>query len=477
MKDTKKNKKVEPVAIFVPLEKLASAPWNTHSRSERGDAAFEGLIQSVREVGVLQPITVRTDANGEYEIVDGHRRVEAAMALGIPKLRCDVYEGLSDADARVLTATANLQRLDNDPLLEAELIEKMRKDGRTLCEIGATLGKTESYVTRRARLTNLSGTWREVFRRTTEGASVALMEFVAAHEQPLQDAVAKEMQLGGWELKDGGDEDVEDDWTWGGDDEYELSADEVRRVFDNEKMEITDAVPFDRRPCAKCAANTATHGCLFPAEEDEDVKGRCQNAKCYCRKWNEAVDAKIAALRGRGLKPLEKENRWSIPDYWNLSDHEDKAHPQPWVYADAGGLRRVEWGEKPEAKSEKAAKPAMTKAEKEALRERRRLHGEWEAARRTAFAKMRQSFVPFNPGAKGTEAEAKVRKAVEAVADGERFREAAVSHVVGKMRDYSRDGDCWEVWHWIGADGFRSLGVELTDAEAEAMDAEDPING
>ncbi len=461
----------------IECERLASAPWNTHSRSKRGDADFEGLIQSVREVGILQFPTVRTNADGEYEIVDGHRRVEAAMALGLETVTCDVYPGLSDADAQTMTATANVQRLENDPLLEAELIERMRRDGKTFAWIASTLGKTETYVTRRARLVELSPTWREVFRRTAGGASVSLMEFVAAHERSLQDEVAKELQLGGWELRDGGDEDVEEDFAWCGDDEYELQADEVRRVFDSAKMEITDAVPFDRRPCAKCPANTANHGLLFPAEDDEDVKGRCQNGKCYCRKWNEAVDAKIAALRGKGLKPLEKESRWSVPNYWNLSDHADKAHPQPWVYADASGLRHVEWGETPEAKAQAAAKPALTAEEKVALRERRRLHGEWEAARRSAFAKMRRSFVPFNPGAKGTEDEAKVRRAVEAVADGERFREAAVSHVVGKMRDYSRDGDCLEVWHWIGADGFKALGVELTDAETGAMDAEDPING
>ena len=451
----------------IPTKELKPASWNTHSKSKRGDADFEGLIQSLRSVGLLQRPTVRAKEDGGYEIVDGHRRIEAARAMHMKTVECDVWYGLGDAEAQVMTATANLQRIENDPLLEAELIEKMRKDGKTFAWIAAQLGKTESYVTRRARLTSLTPTWREVFARC-EDASVALMEFVAAHEAGLQNKVACEMQLGdfGKEPDDDGEEA-----EWQGDDEYELNPDEVKRLFERGKMAISDAVPFDRTQCAKCPCNTACHGLLFPAEEDEEVEGRCQSAGCYRTKWNEAVDAKIKTLREKGLKPLEARDRYSIPNCYNLAERQDASHPQPWVYTDYEGLKRIEWAM---AAEKKEAKPALTKAEKEALRTKRRLHAEWNALRRDAFAKMRSKFVRFDPGKERDTTE--VRKAVEAVSRTDRFITAAVEHVVGLMTDYTGDSNCWSIWHSIGADGFKGLGVELTPEEVEAVESEDPLN-
>ncbi len=436
----------------IPTKELKPASWNTHSKSKRGDADFEGLIQSLRSVGILQRPTVRAMENGGYEIVDGHRRIEAAKAMHMKSVECDVWYGLGDADAQVMTATENLQRLENDPLLEAELIGKMRKDGKTFAWIAAQLGKSEGYVTRRARLESLTPAWREAFAKC-EDASVALMEFVAAHEAGLQLSIAEMLQFSSE------------------DDECDIDPDEVKQLFERGKMAISDAVPFDRTQCAKCPCNTANHGLLFPAEEDEEVEGRCQNAECYKRRWNEAVDEKVKALREKGFKPLEARDRYSIPNCHNVAETHDASHPQPWVYADYEGLKRIVWAM---AAEKKEAKPALTKAEKEALRTKRRLHAEWNALRRDAFAKMRSRFVRFDPGKERDTTE--VRKAVEAVCRTDRFITAAVEHVVGLMTDYTGDGNCWSIWHSIGADGFKELGVELTPEEVEAVESEDPLN-
>ena len=134
----------------IAITDLRGAAWNTHHAAKKDDPEFKGLVTSVKKQGIIQRVLVRKVDEG-YEIIDGHRRVEAAKAAGIKDVPCDIVEA-DDVTAQAMTATANIQRLENDPLLEAELIEKMVAAKKTYKQIAALLGKSETYVAQRARL-------------------------------------------------------------------------------------------------------------------------------------------------------------------------------------------------------------------------------------------------------------------------------------------------------------------------------------
>ena len=67
------------------------------------------LVESIKTVGVLVPITVRPIQDGKYEIISGHRRKKACTIAGIDKIPAIVKE-LNDTEAAVMLVDSNLQR-------------------------------------------------------------------------------------------------------------------------------------------------------------------------------------------------------------------------------------------------------------------------------------------------------------------------------------------------------------------------------
>ena len=70
------------------------------------DGSFVRLLNSIRKVGIIEPVAVR-EKNGKYEIISGQRRVRAAEILGmksVPAIVCEV----NDDEAAILTADSNL---------------------------------------------------------------------------------------------------------------------------------------------------------------------------------------------------------------------------------------------------------------------------------------------------------------------------------------------------------------------------------
>ena len=82
----------------------------------REDTAFEMLMESISNLGVITPIIVRTLDDGNYEIISGHRRVEACRRLKIETIPCIVKE-LTRDEATVILVDLNLQR---DEVLPSE---------------------------------------------------------------------------------------------------------------------------------------------------------------------------------------------------------------------------------------------------------------------------------------------------------------------------------------------------------------------
>lgn len=326
--------------MSIDIEQLKAAAWNTHAKSKKTDAEFQGLVASIKEQGIIQRIVARELEDGSLEIIDGHRRVEAAKEAGLKEVPCDIIKA-DDETAQMMTATANIQRLENDPLLEAELVERMMKQGKTYKEIAATLGKSESYVACRARLTNLSENWRKAVAIADETPYVSDLEMIAAHEQELQDKVFADI------AEDDGSVDWSEDFKW--------------RFNRYKKRLDAKTCGFNISACKGCPHNTATHEFLFADMQDGENEARCQNAECFCRKWNEATDAQIEKLRKKGIAVKEVKGKYDMPNSWTATKNKTKENTIPYVYND-GDVRVIGWS----TKKAEAVKDARTKEEIEA---------------------------------------------------------------------------------------------------------------
>ena len=94
-------------------------PSNYNPRKRFDETGLDELAESIKQQGVLQPITVRPIANtGRYEIVFGERRYRATVIAGSEEIPAIISE-LSDEEAQEMAVTENLQRKDVTPTEEA----------------------------------------------------------------------------------------------------------------------------------------------------------------------------------------------------------------------------------------------------------------------------------------------------------------------------------------------------------------------
>ena len=126
--------------------------------------AIATLAESIRQYGVLNPLTVRRTANGGYELVAGERRLRAARVAGltdVPGLLI-IADG---EDSSVIALVENLQRRDLDFFEEANGFKRLIEQfGLTQEEAARKVGKTQSAVANKLRLLRLSQQNMELIR-------------------------------------------------------------------------------------------------------------------------------------------------------------------------------------------------------------------------------------------------------------------------------------------------------------------------
>jgi ParB family chromosome partitioning protein len=129
---------------------------NARQPRKRVDAeGVAGLAESVRSQGVIQPIVVRPDGEGSYELVAGERRWRAAKAAGLPTVPALIRE-TDDRDSLLLALVENVAREDLSPVEEARAYAVLQDEfGLTLGDIAERVGRSKPSVSNRLRLLDL----------------------------------------------------------------------------------------------------------------------------------------------------------------------------------------------------------------------------------------------------------------------------------------------------------------------------------
>lgn len=137
----------------LPLREIE--PDKTQPRKTFEPQALAELAQSIQTQGVLQPILVRPNPAGGYQIVAGERRWRAARQAGLRDIPALVME-LTDAQAAEISLIENLQREDLDPIEEAlGYRQLMERCGYTQEQAAQRLSRSRSAVANSLRLLSL----------------------------------------------------------------------------------------------------------------------------------------------------------------------------------------------------------------------------------------------------------------------------------------------------------------------------------
>ena len=126
--------------------------------------AIAQLAESIRQYGVLNPLTVRRSPSGGYELVAGERRLRAARVAGLNEVPCLVIAA-DNEDSSAIALVENLQRRDLDFFEEAYGFKRLIDQyGLTQDEAARKVGKTQSAVANKLRLLRLSQKNMELIR-------------------------------------------------------------------------------------------------------------------------------------------------------------------------------------------------------------------------------------------------------------------------------------------------------------------------
>lgn len=168
---------MKAILAHVKLEDIFLGETNKMFRDpdELTDEALKELVDSIKELGVIQPVLLRprpwADGNGDesvgrYELVAGERRYRAAIIAGLITIPANIQD-LTDEEAFNVQVTENLQRKDIHPLKEATaykyLVEK-DPNRNTPTELAIKFGKTEHYIQTRLALNKLVDQAKEDLR-------------------------------------------------------------------------------------------------------------------------------------------------------------------------------------------------------------------------------------------------------------------------------------------------------------------------
>nr|WP_325195538.1 ParB/RepB/Spo0J family partition protein [uncultured Oscillibacter sp.] len=147
-------------SLSLPISMVESC--SSQPRKFFDEASLAELAESIREHGIIQPLTVRKLASGYYQIIAGERRWRAARIAGLQEVPVIVIEA-DDRKAAELAMIENLQREDLNPMEEAAGFQALIDNYHmTQEEAAQRVGKSRSAVTNALRLLGLTPAVRKL---------------------------------------------------------------------------------------------------------------------------------------------------------------------------------------------------------------------------------------------------------------------------------------------------------------------------
>lgn len=254
---------MENKIVYLKITSIGLNPMNP--RKTFDNSALGELSESIKELGVLQPITVRpapaerVEHGEDYQLVCGERRWRAAAMAGLTEIP-SIIRDLTDDEAIDVAITENLQRKDVSPLEEADAFKYLLDKGNTVADLCGRFGKSEFYVRGRLKLLAISDDFRKLLDAGVISISQA-MEIVKFDSDVQSRMYAEHFASDNWN-------------SW-----RDFTARTIyHRAIDTYTKELS-RYKFDKKECETCPSCTK-NSLLFQTTEEAS----CQDSECLQRK-------------------------------------------------------------------------------------------------------------------------------------------------------------------------------------------------
>ena len=148
------EKKKKTNSIQLSLNKIHVNP--NQPRTNFDSKEIDNLVVSIKELGIIQPITVRKINEDKYEIISGERRYRASKLANLESIPCYIKAVKNDTDLLKMSLVENVQRVDLDPVEIALTYERLINEYNLDIEsISRLVGKDRSTISNYVRLLKL----------------------------------------------------------------------------------------------------------------------------------------------------------------------------------------------------------------------------------------------------------------------------------------------------------------------------------
>ena len=205
--DFLKGQEAQPISPLEEDKRLAQIPIRrivpnpNQPRRTFDEESISELAQSIRQVGLIQPLIVRRQGD-HYELVAGERRLRACKSLGMEDVSCIVQSAVEEEASAMMALIENLQREDLYFLEEAQCYYILLNTyDLTQEQLAQRLGKSQSSIANKLRVLRLPNSVKEAMKEQglTERHARALLKLKNEKEQL---AVIRKIQEKGLSVKE-----------------------------------------------------------------------------------------------------------------------------------------------------------------------------------------------------------------------------------------------------------------------------------
>jgi ParB family chromosome partitioning protein len=183
----------------IEISAIELSEFNTRKDLGAGteDTGLEDLANSIKEKGLLNPVTVRKKHGGIYSLIAGQRRFLACQNLGWKTIPAIVRDITDDTDATIISLIENVHRADMNPIDKAraykKIYEKYKDYNKVVKETGVSVQTVKKYLS----LLNLAPSIQEKLTTAEGPAGIATLSKIAETFKPEEQEVVLE-RIGGF---------------------------------------------------------------------------------------------------------------------------------------------------------------------------------------------------------------------------------------------------------------------------------------
>ena len=198
-RDIHRIAKGNPAAVNeVPIDQIVPNPYQP--RSEFDPEAMAELTDSIRTLGIIQPVTLRQTGPGSYQIISGERRYRAARAAGLTSIPAYIRQA-DDAAMLELAIVENIQREDLDPIETALSFQRLIDECQLTQEAMALrVGKKRTTIANSLRLLNLPEEMQKALKLGKISAGHAKV-LLGIEDSALQHQLFDQTVRNGWSVR------------------------------------------------------------------------------------------------------------------------------------------------------------------------------------------------------------------------------------------------------------------------------------